>query len=549
MLYRIILLLFLLISTAAAQAKAPEMPRAYLDTKYPALTGKTISVTAGDNLQKKINEALPGDTVTLPVGATFTGNYTLSGNGPVIIRTSVVPPESARITPADAANFAKLISPNADPAIKATGPVGGYRLVGIEIGVVAGWPQQNGLVVLGDGEKSLDQLPHDITIDRCYIHGNSTGNVTRGVTANCKSLAVIDTYIGNIHGVGYDTQAICGWNGPGPFKIINNYLEASGENIMFGGADSAIAGLNPSDIEIRRNTLAKPLTWNPLHPSYAGVKWSVKNLFELKNARRVLVDGNIMEGCWVDAQVGVAIQLTPRNQDGSAPWSTVEDVTISNNIIRHVAAGVNILGTDNNHPSGRASRIAILNNLFDDLGAALYGGNGRWLQITAGAADLAISHNTARNTAHAIAADTAPAATGFTFTNNLEIGGDYGVFGSGQSEGNKTLTAYFPGAVFASNALIGRAASLYPAGNYFPASEAIAGDGRLSTTSTLKGKATDGKDIGVDVEALLAAMNAGSTLPLPSGPPSLTLTLPAGGVEIIIRDKTGNVLGTLKLTP
>lgn len=529
----------------------PELPKAYLDTHMPTLTGNTVTLAAGDNLQRAINKAVAGDTIILPAGAVFTGNFVLTAtSGPILIRSSSLTPEGVRVSPSDAANMPKLISPNADPAIKATGPVGGYRLVGIEIGVVAGWPQQNGLVVLGDGEKSLDQLPHDITIDRCYIHGNATGNVTRGITGNCKSLTVIDSYIGNIHGVGYDTQAICGWNGPGPFRITNNYLEASGENIMFGGADSSIAGLNPSDIEIRRNTLNKPLTWNPLHPSYAGVKWSVKNLFELKNAKRVLVDGNVMENCWVDAQVGVAIQLTPRNQDGNAPWSTVEDVTISNNIIRHVAAGVNILGTDNNHLSGRASRIAILNNLFDDLGAPLYGGNGRWLQITAGAADLTVSHNTTRNTAHAIAADTSPAATGFTFTNNLEIGGDYGVFGSGQSEGNKTLTAYFPGAVFVSNALIGRAASLYPTGNYFPSSEAIAADGRLAGSSPLKGKATDGKDIGVDVDALLAAMNGVGTIqPPPSSSPSLTLTLPAGGVEIVIRDKAGNVLGTLKLNP
>ena len=57
----------------------------------------------------------------------------------------------------------------------------------------------------------------------------------------------------------------------------------------------------------------------------------MKNLFELKNARRVLVEGNLMEYVWQEAQIGYAILLTPRNQDGKAPWVTIEDVTIRRN--------------------------------------------------------------------------------------------------------------------------------------------------------------------------------------------------------------------------
>ena len=47
-----------------------------------------------------------------------------------------------------------------------------------------------------------------------------------------------------------------GWNGPGPFLIENNYLEAAGENVMFGGSDPSIANLVPSNITIRRNLSA-----------------------------------------------------------------------------------------------------------------------------------------------------------------------------------------------------------------------------------------------------------------------------------------------------
>ena len=61
--------------------------------------------------------------------------------------------------------------------------------------------------------------------------------------------------------VAADSQAIAGWNGSGPFKIENNYLEAAGENVMFGGADPKIPQLVPSDIEFRYNHCAKPVSW------------------------------------------------------------------------------------------------------------------------------------------------------------------------------------------------------------------------------------------------------------------------------------------------
>ena len=92
----------------------------------------------------------------------------------------------------------------------------------------------------------------------------------RGIALNGGAMAVVDSYLADFKEVGADSQAICGWNGPGPFKIVNNYLEAAGENVMFGGADPSVRNLVPSDIEIRRNTLTKPLTWRIGDPDYAG---------------------------------------------------------------------------------------------------------------------------------------------------------------------------------------------------------------------------------------------------------------------------------------
>jgi len=46
-----------------------------------------------------------------------------------------------------------------------------------------------------------------------------------GAAAHATLGTVIDSYIADIKEVGADSQAVAGWNGPGPFKIANNYLE------------------------------------------------------------------------------------------------------------------------------------------------------------------------------------------------------------------------------------------------------------------------------------------------------------------------------------
>ena len=120
----------------------------------------------------------------------------------------------------------------------------------------------------------------------------------------------------------------------------------------------------------------------------------------------MLVNGNTFERIWAAGQGGFAIVLTPRNQDGSAPWSTVEDVTFTNNVVRQAAAGINILGTDNTYPSQRTSRVLILNNLFYDIdGAAWGGGSGNLLQVLSGVNNLSFRHNTAVQSGVIVVAD------------------------------------------------------------------------------------------------------------------------------------------------
>ncbi|MBI3494102.1 MAG: hypothetical protein HY047_20340, partial [Acidobacteria bacterium] len=385
--------------TSARAATLPHPPQSFLDTTPIAPTGATIAVANGGDFQAALNAAQPGDQITLQAGAVYTGPFTLpvkSGSGWITVRTSApdssLPPYGTRITPAYASVMPKIVSNGTSPALMTAPGAHHFRFVGIEFTVTSVVSLNYGLVTLGDSaaQTSLTQVPYALTFDRVYVHGNSTVNIARGFAVNSASTAIVNSYISDIHENGFDSQAICGWNGPGPFKIVNNYLEASTENILFGGADPAIANLVPSDIEIRGNYFFKPLTWMQGNPAYAGTPWTVKNLFELKNAQRVLVDGNIFEHNWPQAQNGYSILFTVRNQDGTAPWSIVQDVTFTHNVVRHVANGVNILGEDNLQPSQQEQRILVQNNLFDDVNAANWGGNGRLFQILIAPANVTI---------------------------------------------------------------------------------------------------------------------------------------------------------------
>ncbi|MFL6278403.1 MAG: hypothetical protein ACJ74G_24725 [Blastocatellia bacterium] len=489
----------------------------------PLKTTRTISVGTSADFKSALLEAQPGDQILLAAGIPLVGNFTLpsqpaASTNWITIRSAApdesLPPADARVTPDYSNALGQLVSPNAQPALSTEAGAHHYRFIGVEFTVTPEVTLNYGVVRLGNGDETdAKSLPHDLAFDRCYIHGHVGLDVSRGIALNSAGTDITNCYLSDIHGVGFDTQAICGWNGPGPFRILNNYLEAAGENVMFGGVDPTIPDLVPSDIEFRRNDCRKPLAWSPTEPSYAGVHWSVKNLFELKNARRVIVDGNLFENNWVDAQVGFAIQLTVRNQDGKAPWSTLEDVVFTNNLVRHAAGGINILGRDNNHPSRQADGLLIRNNLFYDIGTPQWGSNGRFLQIS-GAVGIRLDHNTALQTGNIITAYGEPTAE-FGFTNNLVLNNDYGVIGDGAASGNATIEQYLPASTFKKNAIIGGQASRYPKKNLFPASMAevgfldpASGNFRLSASSPLKGGGTKGQDIGADLDAIEQAHGA-----------------------------------------
>jgi hypothetical protein len=490
----------------------------------------TIQLGAGGDLQGAINSAQPGDTIVLQAGATYFGPIILKnkpGSSWITIRTSTpdgsLPAEGVRITPAYSHLLPKIVSRGrGDSALQTEAGAHHYKFLGIEFTQESAGAVIYDLVRLGDSgeyQNNLKSVPHHIIIDRCYLHSYPDAPLKRGIALNSAHTEILNSYLEGFKAEGQDSQAICGWNGPGPFRIINNHLEGAAENIMFGGATPGIYNLVPSDIEIRRNYFYKPLSWK-------GSRWLIKNLFELKTAQRVVLDGNLMENSWRDGQDGFAILLTVRTNVGETPGAVVSNVQITNNIIRHANHGFLISGEDghgNGNP-GYGGNITIQNNVFEDIGGNAWGGTGKFIVVTK-TKELTVDHNTVFHTGNITEAFGHPCQN-FSFTNNLISHNAYGLHGDGRNPGNPSISTYFPSSRIARNVIAGGRSSDHPPDNFFPSSifeasfvDTNRGNYRLSSSSPFKSKGTDGKDLGADLDKLEAAMLKSSDIVTPVTPP------------------------------
>ena len=434
-----------------------ELPRIYLNFPYPAIT-RTVVVSSG-GLQAAINNRQAGDELLLVGGSTWSGNFTVAncvGGWLTIKSGGLLPNIGNRMTPTRAAPNAKIITPNTAAALTVTAAGCKVRLVGVEIAQATTVTAANYGLVRMDGT--------DLVLDRVYVHGHATSNTIRCVAMNGPRQQVADSWLSECHASGNDAQAIWGGNGPGPYRIVNNYLEGSGENIMFGGTDPP-AGIVPSDIEIRGNHIAKPLAWK-------GGPWTIKNLIETKNAARVLIEGNVIEGSWTHAQTGWAVIVKSANQSGGCRWCRSTDVTIRRNAIRNVGAGINIAPQGDIGPTDTtARRIHVTDNTID----VTQTGDKRGFMTLTGTRSIAIERNVLTGTG-LTAAMFSEGGAQCTFTDNVWARGQYGVFASGAGEGTSALNkgCGASGWTWTRQTMVGTAGGAYPAGTTWVSSEAQA---------------------------------------------------------------------------
>jgi len=486
-----------------------------------------VRVPAGGDLQAAINAARPGDEIRLAAGGTWTGNFVIpattscSVSSWITLRSDVsdaqLPAAGVRMTPAAATGLAKIVTVNSMAALGTAGPTCGWRLLALEI--VSNTPAtilNYGILKVGDSsdlQTSLSSVPQDFILDRVYVHGSTTATLRRCVVLNSSRTAVLNSWISECHAKGFDSQAIAGWNGPGPYLIENNFLAGAGENVMFGGGDPGIFGLSPSDITIRGNHIWKDPTWKG--------KWTVKNLFELKNARRVLIENNVFENNWADAQQGMAIVIkSSQDACGTCTWEGTTDVTFRYNIVRNSPRGFHVQAVD---CTGQAcvdvhvQRVRAENNLFENIGTFNGTGTDGFLTLLFhDLTDVALLHNTfignLPTTGIATVMDLgAGAARRLQIDENIFAGhADYAVLYSGVQVGTASLQAMAGTSWSYQRNVTGNVnpayVSKFPVASWYPTLAGIgftsATDYRLSSSSPFKGRGTGGTDPGANIDEL-----------------------------------------------
>jgi hypothetical protein len=162
------------------------------------------------------------------------------------------------------------------------------------------------------------------------------------------------------------------------------------------------------------------------------------------------------------------------------------------------------------------SNLVVRNNLWIDINGAAWGGAGTLFQIVNGFPGAVIDHNTGLQSG-SILTFGGEQAPDLVFTNNLAPHNEYGIIGSGSGVGTPSLRRYAATYRVERNAIVGLPAGVsgdwYPPGNLVPAgldamrfANAAGGDYRLLPASPGHGAGLDRKDIGVDMDALRAAI-------------------------------------------
>jgi hypothetical protein len=426
----------------------------------------TVSVPAG-GLQAALNAAKGGAVLCLT--GTHSGNFSVPARtdaGWVVIRSTGAIP-NGRIRPSTAGSLAKIVTPNVASALRFNARSVRTLVLGVEITGPCGprsGPETVALIEVGTAnESAIADLPTDIAFERVYAHGCATQRTRRAFALNGGAQTVRDSWCAEIHS-DFDSQCVISWNGTGPILVENNTLEAASENVMLGGANMRIPGVVPSDITVRRNHISKPIAWK-------GANWNVKNLVETKFSARVLIEGNVLEGAWLDGQTGYAFVLKSSNPSGTGgcTWCSSSDWTIRRNLIRNVASGFTLGGrADNTQTDSSNRRIVIEENWIEPINVGQYNGEGRPFMFTSDNSDLVIRKNVFEggNASAALMFDgTSNPARNVTVSNNVIPRGQYGLFTGGSSEGLPSWTKGPQGTkTWSANAIIGSSNATYPAG-------------------------------------------------------------------------------------
>ena len=239
----------------------------------------------------------------------------------------------------------------------------------------------------------------DNAIEQCVILGAPTGDTYGAIQYGSGRLAVVDSYIAQIHS---STNFALGIylldGGIGPFTYRNNFMEAYGLQMSaegFGGAACAA-----SDVTVIGNTF---------YQNFANLNnmWLVRNGPEIKCGHRWNFQGNTFDGSWVYQNSGPAIYISGTNNSDTTGTYGVSDITIKYNLFTNVSTVFDVLGSAaaDNGPGANppvTQRVLLQHNLAYNIGyagriAAGAGGGGlvnSYIIHRPGSAYVTMDHNT-----------------------------------------------------------------------------------------------------------------------------------------------------------
>lgn len=432
--------------------------------------GRVIKVGSGSNLQAAIDEAVtdPGTTeIRLEPRAVFDRIILRprpGATGYVIIRPdfadSNLPPDGHRMTPAAAADLPRIrTATTSTPAVRTEPGAGFYSFLGVAFDPL---PTSSYTVVeLGsDQDTTPEQQVRSFVFDRVFATGDLARGQHRFIAANCGEFELRNSHCAQFFEPGRDAQVYACWNAIGGHILENNYLEASGENTIVGGAGSKGPALAPANIRIVGNHVTKDWGWQALP-----INVSVKNGIEFKHARDVYIAFNVIEHVWTDSQTGYVFMLTPSSQYVGETWLGITNLIIEYNVIRHAGALINMNNGQGADATTGTKGVVFRHNVVHDLNAGNFRGEGRLFKIgnraleapaNQGPFGMAFDHNTIVRAALVDSVSfygTPGLMGGMRIRDNIYPEGNYGIKCSQFIPGEPTLIGYAPDAEMFGNAI------------------------------------------------------------------------------------------------
>ena len=140
----------LLCGIAFAQKPVAQLPQATVDTTFNEPTGGTTwAAHTTAQFQTALTSAVPGDVIVLDAGTTYTGNFAVPAKGNFLVpakgnsrgrwiyvqssNLTALPMPGTQVSPSDAVNMPKIVTPNASQALAFASGSSYVRVVGVEI--------------------------------------------------------------------------------------------------------------------------------------------------------------------------------------------------------------------------------------------------------------------------------------------------------------------------------------------------------------------------------------------------------------------------------